>query len=598
MLVVILPTMKQVPRFLILLFLLLCGLFFAFLGACARQGAPVGGPKDTQAPRVDTTKSTPNFSTQFDQRRIELVFDEWVVLSDVTTQIVVSPPLDKRPEVLLKGKKVIFQFDKSEVLRENTTYTLNFGTSVKDFRENNPAEDLRFVFSTGDFIDSLGFRGNVKDAFTGQPVENISVLLYENLADSAVRNERPYYFTRTDKTGNYRFENLRGGTYRVITLDDTDQNLRWVGATERIGFRDSLLVLNDSMRSFIPLTLFNSRPAFRLTGVQTRQYGRVKLGFSTATSGLEYEVLAPNGGTFIPEKTIDSLVIWYDLPQDTAWRLVVKRPLVQQKILEKDSLDLRFDTISVGKQAKEAFLKTQQQDFGDETAVTPTSNRSRGKTSGDTPPPARLRSVQTVTQIHSKKALLPFVWPISAVDTSRWELREDSTQVWDFGVMPDSSSPRRLYLENKWKQGKSYTLILYPGAIKSLWGQDNTDTLRRIFNVPTEKQLGNLLLTIPKLEPGSAYVLQLLNGVKTEDERIFVADAESQKFVFQYLPVAAYTVRLILDRNQNGRWDSGDYDALQQPELIYTQKLDPLRANWDLEAVFSTEPVNPKTRKQ
>lgn len=590
--------MKQVLRFTTPLLPPVWWLFFAFLCACARQGAPAGGPKDTQPPRVDTTQSTPNFSTQFDQRRITLVFDEWVLLSDVTTQIVVSPPLDKRPEVLLKGKKVIFQFDKSEVLRENTTYTLNFGTAVKDFRENNPAEDLRFVFSTGDFIDSLGFRGNVKDALTGEPVDNISVLLYENLADSAVRKERPYYFARTDKTGNYSFENLRSGAYRVIALDDTDQNLRWVGETERIGYRDSLLLLNDSMRSSINLTLFGSRPTFRLTGIETRQYGRAKVGFSTSTEGLEYEILAPNGGTFIPEKTIDSLVIWYDLPQDTAWRLVVKRPLAQQKVLENDSLGLRFDTILVEKHARESFLQAQQQDFGDETVAAPTSNKGRGKTSGNNPPPPRLRSAQTVTQIHRKKALLPFVWPISAVDTARWELREDSIRVWNFGVVPDSSSPRRLRLETPWKQGKLYTLLLYPGAVRSLWGQDNADTLRRIFNVPTEKQLGNLQLSVPKLEPGAAYVLQLLNGVKIEEERVLVAEAETQKFIFQYLPVAVYTARLIVDRNQNGRWDSGDYDAQQQPELIFTQKLDPLRANWDLEAIFSTEPANAKTRKQ
>ena len=151
------------------------------LVSCARQGAPTGGPKDTTPPSVDTLYSTRNYSTRFRPSKIELRFDEWVTLSDAANQIVVSPPLAKRPEVVLRGKTVTLTFDPSEQLRDSATYTINFGTAVKDLHEGNPVKDLRFVFSTGDLIDSLRVSGKVVDALTGDPVENISVMLYDCL---------------------------------------------------------------------------------------------------------------------------------------------------------------------------------------------------------------------------------------------------------------------------------------------------------------------------------------------------------------------------------------------------------------------------------
>ncbi len=155
------------------------------------------------------------FQHAFSQRRIELVFDEWVTLSDVGTQVVVSPTLLKRPEVKLKGKKVVVELPEEDTLRPNTTYTINFGTAVKDLHEGNPAENLRFVFSTGDYLDSLTVNGSVVDAFTGDPVEKVSVMLYENLGDSVPRKERPYYFARTNKTGQFSIQNVRPGRFKA-----------------------------------------------------------------------------------------------------------------------------------------------------------------------------------------------------------------------------------------------------------------------------------------------------------------------------------------------------------------------------------------------
>ncbi len=564
--------------------------FLLLLASCARQGAPAGGPKDTKPPEVIILSSTPNFSTHFDKKRIELKFDEWVVLTDPLTQIIVSPPLAKRPEVLLKGKSVVVNFDKDEVLHPNTTYTINFGTSVKDFHEGNTAKDLRFVFSTGDFIDSLSFRGILTDAFSGDPMDNISIMLYENFADSAVTKERPYYFSRTDKNGQYEFQNLRSGTYWVVAIEDADQNLKWDGETERIAFRDSALVLNDSLREPINLKIFKNQSKFRLIGVNSNRYGLVKLGFNRPIKAFETKAEAPDGLRTLAERSQDSLLFWYDLPTtDTTWRLLFSCPELRAQAGKEGG-----DTISVVKGSRSDFIKTHSIGFWEADAPAAATS-GRGKPLGAA---VKLSGTKTLVQGFSKPAVLPFNYPITAFDTSRWLLTVDTNRVNKYRVNPDSASPRRLLLDIAWTQSRSYSLALLPGAITDFWGVINADTLRRIFNVLPEKQLGTLSMTLEKLKPGTSYILQILNGTAAVEERAFTAASTDQKLVLEYLPVATYTARLIEDSNGNGRWDTGNFKEKRQPEPIFNKKIEALRANWVLEVTFSTDTDQEKKRNK
>ncbi|MCB0640491.1 MAG: carboxypeptidase regulatory-like domain-containing protein, partial [Phaeodactylibacter sp.] len=107
-----------------------------------------------------------------------------------------------------KYKTVLFEFDENEELRENATYIINFGDAIKDFTEGNIAP-IRFIFSTGDYIDSLEVKGRVVDAVSGEPVSDVLVMLYDNLNDTVVRTERPFYFSRTDKAGQFKIENVK-----------------------------------------------------------------------------------------------------------------------------------------------------------------------------------------------------------------------------------------------------------------------------------------------------------------------------------------------------------------------------------------------------
>ena len=551
---------KKLRHFKILV--VVCGLC-----ACARQGAPTGGPKDTTPPTVVPLGSTPNYATRFQDKHLELKFDEWITLSEAAAQVMVSPPLVKRPEVTLKGKTVVVKFDKAEQFRENTTYTINFGTAVKDLHEGNPAKDLRFVFSTGDYIDSLRSAGKVVDAFTGEPIDNIAVMLYDILADSVVRKERPYYFSRTDKSGSYEIRNIKAGRFKVVAVEDLDQNLRWDGENERIGFLDTALQVRDSMRGSLLFRLFKNQPKFRLGEKNTGAYGVVRLPFNTTTDSTIIRPEPVAGLRLLVEKSQDSIQVWYDIDQPTAWKIFVNN-----------------DTVSVKPLSREDFLLKHTLRLASDVPA-PTVGRKAPQTAPVPAPP-----VTTSTQNPQKSAVFQFNYPVVATDSTRWMLLLDSVRVQGFSLKTDSAAPRQITLQYPWLPGKNYHLEIQPGAVTDFWGQTNTDTLRRILAVPTDKQLGGLSLKIENLRPTQAYVVQLLNGNNLVEERHWVAGEPEYTLVLNRLNLATYTVRLLEDQNGNGRWDTGDYWSRRQPEKIVSKKLEPLRANWEVEATISLNP--------
>jgi len=542
--------------------------------ACARQGAPTGGPKDLTPPKLDSIASTPNFTTRFDKKRIELRFDEWITLDDAANQVIISPPLAKRPKVTLKGKMVVVELPEEEVLRENTTYTINFGKSVKDLHEGNAATDLRFIFSTGDFIDSLSTGGIIVEAYTAEPVENITIMLYDILTDSVIRKERPYYFSRTDKSGQFTLENLKAGRYKVAAIDDNDQNLKWSGENERIAFMDSLLDVSDSLRGPLRLRIFKEQPRFRLFDRNVSRYGLAKLIYTATPDSVQLRT-EQTGLRFLTEKSLDTLLVWYDLPDSTSWQLFANLDTIQVKALNRND-----------------FLKKNRLLFADDAPIA----GSRGNTvrRGQAPPPTPASTsppAKTITQSQFKPASLVFKTPAADFDTSRWLLSVDSVRGNNFAVNNDSIAPRKLLLDVRWLPGKTYNLTLLPGAVTDFYGTSNTDTLQRQFSIPTEKQLGGLNLHVEDMTPGKQYVVQLLNGSVVEEERRFLTETAAKKLVYTGLPTAAYTILLIEDENGNGRWDTGNYFNHVQPERIFTKKMESLRANWVVEAIISTTTI-------
>lgn len=556
-----------------------------FLASCARQGAPTGGPKDTTPPRVDSTASTPNYATRFQEKKIQLRFDEWVTLSEVATQVVVSPPLRTKrvPDITLKGKTVIVEIPEGDTLRPNTTYTINFGNAVKDLHEGNPAKDLRFVFSTGDFLDSLSVSGIVTDALKLEPVENVAVMLYDELTDSVVLKSKPLYFARTDKSGQFTIPNVRTGRFKAIALDDKDQNLLWNGGDERLAFLSAPLELSDTARTKpLTLRLFQDQPLLRSRDRVSRNYGQIKITYNTTPPDTITLSTDPPGQRLVPERQGDTLLVWYDRTDSVAWRLLAGR-----------------DTVPVKSTTRATFMKSHRLIWADDVAA-PSAAAAGGRRPARNPAaaPPPVSGGKTIAQHPARVATLPFNFPIEKTDSTRWIVQYDSASVVGFSILPDTANPRRLILRANWAAEKTHRLTLLPGAVTDLYGETNADTLRRTFNVLPEKSLGDLNLTIKDLRTGSRYILQLLNGSNLEEERRFVAVAAEQKILFRQLPAATYTARIVEDWNGNGRWDTGRYLDRRQPEPLFQRTLPALRANWEVEATVQANDSNENGKKQ
>ncbi len=539
---------------------LLLSLTGFLLWQCANPGRPEGGPRDETPPKLVPEKSSRNYQTNYKKSPIELTFNEWVEIRDAFNQVIISPPLQYKYELSIKGKTIIFEFDEQEELRENATYTINFGEAIQDITERNPAQDVRYVFSTGDYIDSLSVRGIIVDARTTQPIEGALFLLYDNTADSVVRTERPFYFGRTGADGQFIIRNVKADTFKGFALLDNNLNYLFDQAQEAIGFPDSLLVVSDSLQPSLSIRMFTEALPLRLTTGDDSQYGRVRIAFNQPRPDdvdITHENISQR--KILYETQPDTTKIWYETTTDQPWQIYIQQDT------------LFYDTIDVRVRDRAAFLENATLTF-----------EGRGGSSKQ----------------HPREPLaLSFNHPILAYDTNLIQLYEDTSKTL---VRPsfslDTNGQRTLVLDYKWKSGKPYSLELMPGAVTDIYSL-KSDTILQDINVDLLKNYGNLFLTVDSLSADSAYIIELMDG-ENVIHTYKVSGQTSFGQELRYLRPATFTVRLTEDWNGNGHWDSGLYDTYRQPELMYTRDLEQLRANWDLEAVVTLDQMQQQARQK
>ncbi len=525
------------------------------LHACANPITPDGGPRDTQPPRVDTTLSTPNFQVNFEKQPIELTFDEWVTLSDVFNQVLISPPLEFDPDISLKKRTLTITFDEREELRESATYSIQFGEAIKDLNEGNPADDLRFVFSTGPVLDSLRVRGILTDAQTGAPVEDALFLLYENTADSVVRTERPFYFGKTGPEGRFLIKNVKEGLFKGFALVDQNLNYRYDQQGEIIGFPDSLLILAPGNEPNLNLRMFTEETPLSLDRTVHDAFGLIRLGFNQPVYSVAVNRLEAEPDTLLPFLEGDTVRVYYDQATDANWDVILTR-------------DTSFrDTVRINAIDRAQF----------------TSNSNLQETTRREQRGQRIASRGLVQWMFDR--------PIASLDTSRIDVENDSAEIvdrWLIGI--DSLDPRKVAMQVNWPGGRSYSVTMLPGALTDWYGR-TTDTLRRSVSVGTAEDFGNILLTVDALDSTQQYIMELIQGEQVVVREI-IRGQSTFNANYENRPPGNYTVRLVEDRNRNSRWDTGSYPSRRQPEPIQTRGLEQLRANWDLEATVSWTPNN------
>lgn len=533
------------------------GLLCIVLYSCATPQPPIGGPKDEIPPRIDTARSTPNYQVNFKKQPIELVFNEWIQQpQDVAKQVVVSPPIRYMSSLLmLKGKTLVIEFDDREVLQDNVTYTINLGEAIKDLSEGNAAKDLRFVFSTGPILDSLGMQGEVRDFITQKPLENILVMVYSKLNDSIVKKERPLYFGKTDKEGKFSIKNMREGEFKVFALEDANQPYLYDVATEKIAFADSLVRTAANTIPNLNLRIFSEQGNLRILNTDAKRYGLVNLQFNQAPKNVQIAAVTP-GVQLRTEVVKDTLKVWYAGQLSGAnWALEVRR-------------DSTFaDTLSIKTFAPDTYLRTAKLTLQN----------------------ADLKEFQR--QHPEKPLVLTFNHPLSSFDISKLILVEDSVrQVSPSMIEIDSTNSRRLMVQYRWVESLKYQLRFAPGAVRDIYALGLQDTVRYNFEAMPRKNYGNMDLKIINLDSTRQYVMEVVNGENTEPvQREVISGKSNARFIYKIMEPATYKIRLIEDQNGNGEWDTGNYFKHLQPEPLYIREMDALRPNWDMDVTVDWE---------
>ncbi len=565
------------------------------VGSCANPVAPTGGPKDENPPEVIGI-TPPDKSVNFRAAEIVVRFDEFIRLKDLQQQFLSSPPFRSTPEIKTRGKSLIIKLQ--EELRENTTYTLYFGNSIVDLNENNPFSGFKYVFSTGAVLDSLSIRGRVVNAQNRLAEKDVSVMLYDTYGDSIPIVSGPYYLSRTDKDGFFSFSNLRDIPYKIFALKDLNNNLLFDLPNEQIAFADMLIhpifipgsgsatsVAGDSVGSkpnrrhklpvtpaaelpedtlsiapeFVPITLRLFAQADTLQRIEkstAQPPHRIDFVFRYPVSDLRIEMVDQPSGTVLLQEWndgLDSLVCWLQHLKSDSLKLILSEHKPQPDTFE-------FSLIRKPAPRSPRLPETPAR-------LSVATNIPRGQPIGLNIP------IQ-----------LTFSEPLADFKEEKITLLEDSIRVKpSFRFV--SGIQRKLTMTYPWKEAKTYQILIPDSSFVGIYGLAN-DTLVGKFNTRKAQDYGLLKLQIENKIHPIPLVILLLDEQENILSQHFVAEAE-RKLVFPYMLPGKYLLKAIADRNNNGRWDAGNYLRKVQPEDVfyYPEKIS-VRANWELEETF------------
>ncbi len=574
------------------------------------MGSPDGGWYDETPPYV--VSSTPQDGGTFiDTRRIVINFNEYIKLQDAQSKVIISPPQLEMPEIKEKGKSIVVELKDS--LKENTTYTIDFGDAISDFTESNPLGNYAFTFSTGPQIDTLQVSGYVLNAEDLEPVNDILVGLYRNLADSAFKTEPMIRISRTDSRGHFTIKGVAPGTYRAYALKDNSDDYVYNQKSEMLAFnhntfepsckpdvrqdtiwRDSLHIeniLRTPYTHFLPdditLLAFTAVQDSRyLLKTERKQPDRLDFYFTYGDSstpqlrGLNFD----SDNAFVVESTPKNDTIFYWL-RDSA---LVNRDtlIVEAQYMMTDTTEMlisKTDTLEF--LAKESYEKRQKakQKVLDEWKKDQEKKKKKGERYDSIYPQEFLKLKIAPSGSLEPTSIITFEspTPIAHVDTAgiHLSLKVDSTfQKVDFTFRQRKENIRQYELRAKWTTGSEYNLEIDSAAFADVYGLVSNAS-KQSLKLKNEDDYCKLLVNLTGIQD-TGIVVQLLNksGAVAMQTRAVRGAAR-----FVYLNPGTYFMRAFVDANGNNQWDTGNYDADYQPEAVYFNPQETeCKAKWDI----------------
>jgi len=614
-------TIRKLPAIYILIIVL-------FLIQCARPGMPSGGLKDEQPPQI--LKYEPdNYSANFTFDKFEIDFDEFIELDNINQKLLISPPMNELPDFKAKGKTLVVKF--KEELKENTTYSIFFGDAVVDITEKNPLKENTYIFSTGDNVDSMSMEGKVINAIDLQPVEEVFVMLYKKNSNSILLDDdnkntipvdslpltvKPFYLSKTDENGQFRFNGLANEEYFIFALKDQNSNYIYDQPTEEIAFLDSLvrpvftglpktsgvdsldvitgdsiaidsasiitvdsldLIISDSLMPAhdstsidslnkkkqplkkYDLVLFKDRDSTQrmLKGGLLR---RNTLEFSFSLPANKLELIPSNylsDSSWYLEKFSKryDTITWYfkNIPIDTLELAIMN---------DADTLEYLYISLNTDSQLARARAKKKKDEEEKKIFLEWSSNTTKGNLLLNQSPEIR------------------FDQPLQSFNTSTGSLiiGEDTTYQPHAIIIDSFKMLIKLPIELAEATKYSY---YFPDSTFIDWNGYFNKEIRLNFSTKTPADYGKMTMMLAP-EKKQPYIFQMLNSQgDLMKESYFTSDTIVN---YEYISPAKYKFKIVFDDNGNRKWDSGYYPDKIQPEkiLFYNKEVD-VRANWEIE---------------
>ena len=544
--------LKNNFRYISLLLLILCV-------SCAKRGSITGGLKDTIAPTLKSSFPE-NYSVKFQGNKIKLAFDENIKLKNLNKQLIISPPMKHEPLILPTTPTKTLAITLKDTLQPNTTYSLNFGQSIADNNEGNPFNQFKYVFSTGDYIDSLALGGKVKDAYDKESASFVSIMLYESnekFNDSTIYKESPRYITNTlDSLKTFRLENLKAGNYHLIALKDNNGNNKFNPKSDRIGFKKQIVKIpNDTV---FELELFKEVLPFKAFKPTQASGNRAVLSYEGKINKNEKPKIILKNKTEIVSTIVtklakkDSLQIWY-------------------KPLKVDSLSLHIENNKYKKDFR-FKIKNQRSDS------------------------LSLKAVQSGLLNFRERFTLESNTPLIHFDNSKMKLINKDSVAVAFTTAYDDYT-QELFIDFKKEEAQKYRLKFLPGAVTDFFEKKN-DTLTFTTSTKNNADYGNLTVSLKNVNR-----FPVLVELTNEKGDIILASEYTEgktEIEFNLLEPNSYTLRAIYDDNKNKEWDTGSYlERKQAEEVVYFSKPVDVRTNWDVNQPFDLSiPYTPEPKKK
>jgi len=577
--------------------------WIVIVSSCANPGMPIGGAKDTIPPVLVHTDPGSR-ALNFKGNNVKFTFNEFINPEKISEILVVSPPMLKKPLVRTKSKTLVVEFN--EDLKDSTTYSLDFKDAIADNNEQNPYENFRYSFSTGPVFDSLRVSGKLTGSFNLEPVESGLIMLQSNLHDSAVYRVKPDYIAKTDKTGTFMIDNIKPGKYHLFSVIDANNNFLYDEGAEEIAFEDTLIIPSaeyieqiDTIKTATDTIVIYGHTSFYPEPVYLHQFTedlfsqflksaerdtryRCTIVFNESVKDsfqlrlLDYDV--PDWYKMEYEENMDSLIIW-----------IADTTIVKSDTLLMEISYLQLDTL------KQVYLQkdTVTMTFSEPEKRTPKKKKKDDEI--EEPEPIEQFTLQTTisnsTVELNQNIGITVPEPIFSFDTTAIKLyfSEDTLKTpLPFTFEKDTLEWRRYNISHKWIPASAYVLEIDSAATTNIYGITSRK-LTTQFAARDEDYYGTVELSLSNVE--MQVVLQLLSN--SEDEKVIAEKITNKngKVLFDFVAPDKYKIKVIYDRNKNGRWDTGSYQDKVQPEqVMYINEIIKVRGNWDSSYSWDLKP--------